>query len=137
MDAGFGSCVLRHRELAEEVASSLRYFQHDRCFTACFVIMPNHVHAVMKPLGSEELEDVLQSIKRFSSRKLNALLGRGGKLWEQESYDQIIRDERHLYRVIQYIGQNPQKAGLPPSDWVRWIAPEWENVGWAFLARPE
>ena len=78
--------------------------------------MHNHVHAVMKPIDGFELEEILSSIKGFVSRKVNKLLGRQGKLWEQESYDRIIRDDEHLYQVIQYIGNNPAKAGYNPID---------------------
>jgi REP element-mobilizing transposase RayT len=94
--------------------------------------MPNHVHVVMKPLGSFELEDVLEQVKRFVSRKVNTTLGRTGVLWEEESYDRIIRDEEHLYRVVQYIGRNPAKAGLPQDEWVRWMHSDWEQAGWGF-----
>ena len=86
----------------------------------------------MKPMDGFELEEILDSIKGFVSRKVNALLGRLGKLWEQESYDRIIRDEEHLYRVIQYIGNNPAKAGYPKDDWVRWIHPAWDKQSWGF-----
>jgi hypothetical protein len=78
------------------------------------------------------LEELLESIKGFVSRQVNSRLGRSGPLWEQESYDRIIRDEEHLFRVVQYIGQNPAKAGLPSSKWIRWIHPEWERAGWSF-----
>ena len=37
-----------------------------------------------------------------------------GNLWQEESYDRIIREE-HLWRAIQYIGANPSKAGLSPE----------------------
>ncbi len=104
----------------------------ERCFTSCYCVMHNHVHAVMKPMDGFELEEILDSIKGFVSRKVNALLGRLGKLWEQESYDRIIRDEEHLYRVIQYIGNNPAKAGYPKDDWVRWIHPAWDKQSWGF-----
>lgn len=56
-----------------------------------------------------------------------------GPLWAEESYDRIIRDEEHLYRVIQYIGRNVAKAGLPKSHWYRWIDPSWERSGWGFV----
>ena len=39
---------------------------------------------------------------------------------------------RHLWRVIQYIGQNPAKAGLGSDACGRWIRPEWEQLGWRF-----
>lgn len=132
MDAGYGECVFHNRELADEMSQSLLHFQHKRCLTSCFTVMPNHVHTVIKPLNGNELEDILESVKRFVSRKVNSLLGRSGVLWAQESYDRIIRDEEHLFRVVQYIGQNPAKARLPRNEWVRWVHPDWEQVGWGF-----
>ena len=132
MDEGYGECVFRHRELANEMSNSLLHFQNQRCFTSCFTVMPNHVHAVIKPLDEIELEDVLESVKRFVSRKVNSFLGRTGTLWEQESYDRILRDPEHLYRVIQYIGRNPAKAGMPRERWIRWLSPDWDHAGWGF-----
>ena len=132
MDEGYGECVFRNRELADEMSKSLLYFQNLRCLTSCFTVMQNHIHVVMKPLGDFKLEDILESVKRFVSRKVNSVLGRSGVLWEQESYDRIVRDEEHLYRVIQYIGRNPAKAGLPRDQWTRWIHPDWEHAGWEF-----
>ncbi len=132
MDRGYGECVFRHQDLAKEMSKSLLHFQNERCFTSCFAVMPNHVHAVMKPLSDFELEDILESVKRFVSRRVNLRLDRSGTLWEQESYDRIIRNEEHLYRVVQYIGRNPAKAGLSREDWVRWVDPDWEQAGWEF-----
>ena len=135
MDEGYGECVFGNRELAAEMSQSLLHFQSERCSTSCFAVMPNHVHAVMKPFGGFELEEILGSMKRFVSRKGNVLLSRSGVLWEQESYDRIVRDEEHLFRVVQYIGRNPAKAGLPRVQWVRWIHPDWEQAGWGFRDR--
>jgi hypothetical protein len=50
----------------------------------------------------------------------------------KEVYDRIIRDEEHLYRVVQYIGANPRRAGIAPELWHRWINPVWQSVGWDF-----
>ena len=132
MDEGFGECVFRNRLLAAEMAKSLLHFQNERHFTSCFAVMPNHIHLVTKPLGRIELEEILESIKGFVSRKVNAVIGRSGPLWEEESYDRIIRDQEHLFRVIQYIGRNPAKAGLPNTEWVRWLHPDWVAAGWVF-----
>jgi len=132
LDRGYGECVFRDTALAQEMSKSLLHFQHERCLTSCFTVMPNHIHAIMKPLGEYELEDILDSIKGYVSRQVNRHLGRSGKLWEQESFDRIIRDEDHLYRVIQYIGRNPEKAGLPKSQWNCWLLPDWEAAGWRF-----
>ncbi len=86
----------------------------------------------MKPFGEYELEDLLGAIKGVTSCFVNRELGRKGKLWQPESFDRILRDEEHLYNAIQYIGNNPRMAGLPKSQWFRWIDPAWEKLKWGF-----
>lgn len=58
-------------------------------------------------------------------------------MWQEESYDRIVRDEEHLWRCVQYIGRNPQQAGLPADQWRRWIDPRWEQAGWGFWSGDE
>ena len=116
LDEGMGECWLARREVAEMVAEGLRYFDNEQYELGCYVVMPNHVHAVLRPLDSPglSLEKILQSRKRRTSRGINAIVGRSGPLWQEESYDRIIRDEEHLHRCIQYVGANPAKAGIRP-----------------------
>lgn len=103
----------------------------------CYVVMPNHLHAIVRPLDPDvqPLEDIVGSWKQFSSRRINRCLGTHGELWHEESFDRIIRDEEHLWRVIQYIGRNPRKGNLPAGAYLLWIRPEWEELGWTFEDR--
>ena len=132
LDESYGECVFQDKTLADEMSKSLLHFQDERYQTFFYSVMHNHVHLAMKPLDTFELEDILESAKGFVSRKVNAHLRRTGKLWEPESYDRIIRDEEHLFRVVQYVGRNPAKAGYPRNAWVRWIHPDWVQAGWGF-----
>ncbi len=92
-----------------------------------------HCHAVIRPFQGYALEDLLGALKGVTARLVNVVLGRGGALWEGESYDRIVRDEEHLWRVIQYIGRNPRLAGLETeAAWRSWVHPEWEAAGWGF-----
>jgi hypothetical protein len=104
------------------------YFQDQRHVTFCYCVMPNHCHVVVKPLGEYELEDILDSWKGYVGKEVNNRLVRHGRLWQEESYDHIVRDEEHLYRIIQYTA----RARLPRDRWHRWVHPEWEAVGWGF-----
>ena len=133
LDEGYGSCVFNEPRLSREMSKSLLYFQEQRHFTFCFVVMPNHVHVVMQPMNGYALEDCLQRIKQYVSLQVNDSLKRIGALWEEESYDRIVRDEEHLWNVVQYIGRNPKKAGLPVDQWIRWIHPDWKAAGWDFI----
>jgi REP element-mobilizing transposase RayT len=132
LDEGFGECVLRDRQSAKLMHEAFLHFQHKRYFISCFVIMPNHCHAIVRPLGTFDLESIVGSWKGFVARELNKLRKKRGSLWQDESYDRIVRDEEHLYRVLQYIGRNPVLAGLPRDQWIRWVDPNWEAAGWRF-----
>lgn len=132
LDDGFGQCELRRADDSELMQENLLRFQGQRHFVSCFTIMPNHVHVVLRALPGHELEILLKDLKGFVARQVNRLLGRRGKFWKEESYDRIVRDEEHLYRIVQYFGRNPAKAGLPEAEWRRWLHPEWERAGWVF-----
>ena len=81
-------------------------------------VMPNHVHVVVRPREGHRLADILHSWKSFTATRINRLLGRTGRQWQREYYDHLIRDEREFGRIIQYILQNPAKAGLKHWPWV-------------------
>ncbi len=134
LDEGMGECWMARPEIARMVMDSLHHFDNDQYELGCYVVMANHVHGIFRPLQPKTLplEKTLQSRKRRTSREINAIVGRSGTLWEEESFDRIIRDEEHLYRCIQYIGRNPAKARLPSDRWHRWIRPSWQSFGWMF-----
>jgi putative transposase len=132
LDAGYGACQLREATLARLVGNALHHFHGQRYALHAWCVMPNHVHVLFRPLEGHEPEDILKSWKGFTARELNKRLARRGTLWQQESYDTMIRDSVHLAKAVRYIGRNPAKAGLPPKQWLRWIDPGWQRCGWGF-----
>jgi REP element-mobilizing transposase RayT len=134
LDEGMGSCWLRRPDVQQIVVDALRHYDDDQYELGCFVIMPNHVHAIIRPLRPKEhpLEKVLQGRKLRTSREINACIGRSGTLWQDESFDRIIRDEEHLWRCIQYIGRNPHRERLRSDQYALWIRPSWVKLGWGF-----
>jgi len=115
---------LADHRIAELVAESLHY-RDGRVYTLhAFCIMPNHVHLVCTPLEKSDgtyhsLTAILHSLKRYTAREANRILGRGGAFWQAESYDHVVRDEREFRRIIAYVLNNPVKAGLV-STWEEW-----------------
>ena len=98
-------------------------FDGERYQLIAWCIMPNHVHVLIQP--TIELGKVVQSWKSYTGRwalEHNAELGLGvpGKaFWMREYWDRFIRDERHYESVVEYIHNNPVKAGLcrSPAEW--------------------
>jgi len=72
--------------------------------------MANHVHVLLLRITPSRL---LQSLKGFTAREANRVLGRTGEpFWQAESYDHWVRDENEYGRIAAYIENNPVKAGL-------------------------
>ena len=118
LDAGHGKCWLRDKRIAKIVRDALLHFDGERYQLLAWCIMPNHVHAVVQPRRGYKLSDILHSWKSFTARKANPLLQREGAFWQPESYDHLVRDQRDLANQIQYVVQNPDKAGLHGWQWV-------------------
>ncbi|MDP0491026.1 MAG: transposase, partial [Verrucomicrobiota bacterium JB023] len=112
LDRSHGSCLLRNPENASLVAQALHHFDGERYILDHFVVMPNHVHVLVKPLGHHKLTDILHSWKSFTARAINKRENREGQLWQHESYDHLVRSERQLQHYRHYIEENPEKAGL-------------------------
>jgi len=76
-----------------------------------FCVMPNHVHLVIEPLAP--LSKITKSIKGFTARSANQILGRTGeRFWQDESYDHWIRNAAERNATIEYTENDPVSAGL-------------------------
>ena len=112
LDEGFGESWLKQKEVQGIVAAGMRHFDGIRLHLGDFVIMPNHVHALMTPIDGFELEEVLHSVKSWTANQVNGVLSRTGELWMKDSFDRLVRDGEELLRIQQYIRRNPVKAKL-------------------------
>ncbi|MFA6287201.1 MAG: transposase [Opitutaceae bacterium] len=115
LDAGHGSCVLRDPTCSSLVENALRHFDGQRYALDSFVIMPSHVHAIIRLVADHPLPTVVKSWKSFSARKINDHHATTGPLWQEDYWDRLIRDASHLHRCRDYIGRNPGKALLAPA----------------------
>lgn len=79
---------------------------------AAAVAMPDHVHLLIAPLPTYELSRVMKGIKGVSARKINQLRQTTGTVWQDESWDRIMRNEDEFLKKLQYMADNPVKAGL-------------------------
>lgn len=88
-----------------------------------FVVMPDHVHGIIVIIepdlvgeGSEPsptrrypLSEIVRSFKTFSARRINECRGTPGlSVWQRNYFEHIIRDERALEKIREYIISNPE-----------------------------
>ena len=128
LDAGHGQCWLRQEKVAELVAAALRHFDEQRYRLIAWTIMPNHVHVVFRSLPGYLVPDILHSWKSYTSKEAAKLLNTKGEFWQTEYYDHLIRDEEDFAHAVEYVLQNPMKAGLKNWKWV-WVDPTLSDGG--------
>ncbi|MEM5777844.1 MAG: TaqI-like C-terminal specificity domain-containing protein, partial [Candidatus Aenigmatarchaeota archaeon] len=107
-----GSCVLKEERIAKIVADALLYFNNKKYILDDWVIMPNHVHILVKPINGYTLPEITHSWKSFTANEINKILGKKGQFWLHESYDHIVRNETAFNAIKNYIRNNPVKANL-------------------------
>jgi putative transposase len=108
-----GPLFLKRDEIAVLMAHALEYGERTLGLYAlhAWVIMANHVHVLLTP--EQDLARVTHSLKRFTAREANVLLGRVGEpFWQDESFDRVVRNDREFGKIVRYIEFNPVTAGL-------------------------
>jgi REP element-mobilizing transposase RayT len=91
------------------------------------VVMPDHVHLLLTPLRDEKgwsysLPTILKALKGTSARSINKLSGSNGPVWQEESFDHVLRSQESFEKKLEYLQQNPVRRGLVkrPKDY-KWL----------------
>jgi primosomal protein N' len=113
LDSAYGSCVLRQPEMGALVENALRHFDGTRYQLGEYVIMPNHVHVLVRPAEGQSLESILHSWKSFTAKQANIILKTSGVFWRDEYFDHLVRSSTQYEKFCVYIRENPVKARLP------------------------
>ena len=121
-----------------------------------FVVMPNHVHGIIlltapvvpktssrangpspaadpaATVRNASLPDVIRALKTFTAKRMNQRCGTTGlPRWQRNYYEHVIRDERSLDRIREYIMGNPARwtvdrenpAAINPESKDAWRSP--------------
>lgn len=104
------------------IMAALRYFDDSRYELYACVVMDDHVHVLVKPLGNQPLQEIIHSWKSFTAHKFRRNYGRNPPIWQDEYLDRIVRDEQEFLDKAQYVLNNPLKT---------W--PELEDYPWVWV----
>ncbi|MGB0006652.1 MAG: transposase [Candidatus Sulfotelmatobacter sp.] len=105
------------------------------------VVMPDHVHLILTPLTDNSrqmiipLVEIMKAIKGASAHAINHRAGSCGAIWQEESFDRIVRSSESLDAKIAYILGNPVRKALV-QDWreYRWI---WKSPAESTFSPPK
>ncbi len=117
LDQGSGSCWLREPPISQIMEDALRFFDGERYRLDDHVVMPNHVHVLVTTKADHTLSQILHSWRSYSANQINKQLGRTGRVWQDESFDHVVRSEAQLEKFRRYIGEHPHKARLNAHEY--------------------
>ncbi len=103
------------------VVAGIKSFDVQRYQLAAYVVMDDHVHVLLTPFAGYELKAILHSWKSFTARQMQREHKRFGRVWQDESFDRIVRDDEEFAQKLDYIVGNP---------WKRW--PEIRDYPWGW-----
>jgi REP element-mobilizing transposase RayT len=110
-NARTGPLYLSQIEIASLVVDAIRRRHGVSYHLHNYVVMPNHIHLLITP--HDPVSKLMQSLKRFTAREGNRMLGLTGRpFWQEESYDRLVRNPNEFERIASYIEMNPVRAGL-------------------------
>ena len=104
----------RERDIALDSVLYVHKHSQYELYVAC--VMPDHVHLLFEPQIKDQnfsgrsifwsLTEILHGIKSSTAPRINRLRGATGPVWENESFDRLIRSESDLAEKFQYICRN-------------------------------
>ena len=118
LDRGVGACLLHNPTLAAVVGDAIRHFDGDRYHIDSFVVMPNHVHVLIGLRNDADILRVCYSWKKFTATEINRRTDRGGRFWQEESFDHLVRSPEQFEYLRGYIAENPRRAGLGEGEYL-------------------
>ncbi len=116
LDLSYGECVLAGAKCKEIVAGALCYFNNQRYTLWEYTVAANHVHLLIEPLFNFQLDEIMRSLKSFTAKEINKVLGRSGHFWQKEYFDHIVRSEEHYLKFVDYIRKHNIKNGEEASS---------------------
>ncbi|HYE25043.1 MAG TPA: transposase [Clostridia bacterium] len=109
--------------------------EHDRrAFISAVVVMPDHVHLIFAPMLDEaknriwHLSEILGGIKSASAHAVNKELRRSGPVWQEETFDHVLRSGENLNEKLVYVVNNPVRRGIVKHP---------RDYPWLWTADPE
>lgn len=116
--------IFKHFRLGRLVVQQFRIAQNLGLATSlAWVVMPDHFHWLIS-LEKGSLADLMRRVKSKSTRVVNAVAGRQGRLWQPGFHDHAVRRDESLEGVARSIVANPLRAGLVKKcgDYPLWDA---------------
>jgi putative transposase len=103
------------------VAEAIKHFDGERYVLHAWAVMNDHAHALVQPLAEWALSQILHSWKSFAANRLQREFGREGAVWQDESFDRIMRNDEEYFEKFNYILTNAQRRWPDMTEAYEWV----------------
>lgn len=101
------------------VTSTLHHGDSRQYDLLAYVVMDDHVHVILAPWRGNPLERIVHGWKSVSAHRIG-----GGRVWQPEYQDRIIRNLPEFRQKVQYVLENPQRRWQVQDYPFVWSAPD-------------
>ena len=102
--------ILADNTVASNIFDTFDWLEtQNRLEWICIMVMPDHIHSVIKLEEGQTLSKVLLSLKLFTARQINKHLSRSGSLWQKGYTDWGIRKEANIKQNYSLLLHEPCK----------------------------
>ena len=113
--------------LARRILDSAKFYEaKQRWHVTLFLLMPDHLHAILSFARDKSMSEVIRDWKHFHTRTKQVM-------WQEGYFDHRLRNDKRgtqLSAKLNYIRQNPVAAGLcaKAEDWP-WVIDPFREGG--------
>ena len=106
------------------VVEALHHSTNSHYDLLAYVVMNDHAHVLIHPIGDKLLQGIIHSWKSFSSHQVGRLRSVPGGIWQDEYFDRVIRSDEELHEKAKYILNNPWKRwpDIAEYPWVGFLS---------------
>ncbi len=108
---------LATNDIAPKLLQSARFYEaKNRWRVTIFLIMPDHLHAILSFAEDHRMSRIVGDWKRYTAKAF-------GISWQENFFDHRLRGEDQVLAKYHYIRRNPEVSGLcgNTSQWPWWF----------------
>ncbi|WP_095497529.1 transposase [Paraferrimonas haliotis] len=124
------TCFHRHFDRTLYLDWLKAYALEHGCLVHGYVLMTNHVHLLLTPIGKDSLWKTMKALNQKYAQYYNAYYNRTGAFWQGRYHSRIVEDDAYFLCCLRYIELNPMRANMVshPSHYV-WSSYRYHALG--------
>jgi REP element-mobilizing transposase RayT len=105
--------IFSQEKFCDILVENLKFYRDKFRFKLLgYVIMLDHFHGIFLPCSKGNISQIMRDWKSYTSYQINRLRNTKGQLWQKDFYEHTIRNKEDFREKLNYIHNNPIKAGL-------------------------